>query len=276
MTFGTSVPGARLTEEDLAVAQQLAGRAAIAVESSNLHATVRGVAERLAHSLLPAELPDVPGWEIEALYRPGSAGQGIEIGGDFYEVFRTEKTTMAVIGDVTGRGVTAATTTPLLRHGARFAGRVEPHPAQILRRLDEELRHGSSTMLCSALCARIERRELVLSSAGHPPALLRAADGTVSEITTAGPLLGAFADARWTQESIQVRPGELVLVYTDGVTETRGSHSRFGLERLKSLLSEVGDRSPAAVLAALELELERYREGVATDDVAALALRPAP
>jgi serine phosphatase RsbU (regulator of sigma subunit) len=87
-------------------------------------------------------------------------------------------------------------------------------------------------------------------------------------------LLGAFADARWEEQTVPVGPRELVLLYTDGVIETPGPDSRFGLERLKRLLAAQVDRSPAEVLAALEQELQRYREGDAVDDVAALALRP--
>lgn len=134
MTFGTSVSGRQLTEDDVALAEQLAARAAIAVENSRLHTTLRRVSETLQQSLLPREPPEVPGWDIAALYRPAGEGQRVEVGGDFYEVFETEAAALAVIGDVTGHGVTATTTTSLLRHGARFArsraisGRHPPPP----------------------------------------------------------------------------------------------------------------------------------------------------
>jgi PAS domain S-box-containing protein len=274
MTFGTSVSGRQLNEDDVALAEQLAARAAIAVENSRLHTTLRRVSETLQQSLLPREPPEVPGWDIATLYRPAGESQRVEVGGDFYEVFETETAALALIGDVTGHGVTAATTTSLLRHGARFASRLEPYPAAILHRLDEELRQTGARTLATALCARITPGQLVLSSAGHPPALLLDTAGQVHEITTAGPLLGAFADAQWTEETMPVAAGQLVLLYTDGVTETVGKDSRFGAERLKQLFKAHGDKTPAQLLDALDRALADFREGDAADDVAALALAP--
>jgi serine phosphatase RsbU (regulator of sigma subunit) len=163
MTCCTSESQRRLTKVDLELAEQLAARAAMAVDNSRLHTTLSRVSETLQQEIL-------------------TDGQDC----------------LALIGDVTGRGVTAATLTALLRHGARFASRVEPEPAAILHRLDEVLRERAGTSLCTALCARIGEGTLVLSSAGHPPALIVDADGTVTETPTPGPLLGAFADATWT------------------------------------------------------------------------------
>jgi serine phosphatase RsbU (regulator of sigma subunit) len=274
MTFCTAESQRRLTREDLALAEQLADRVAIAVESSRLQTTISRVAETLQQSLRPNDPPAVPGWELAALYRPAGAPQRIDVGGDFYEVFDAGPASIALIGDVTGHSVTAATVTALMRHGARFASRLEPQPAAILHRLDEELRRMSSTTLCTALCARIGPRELVLSSAGHPPALRVDAGGSVTEAPAPGPLLGAFEDARWVEETIAVGPGEVVLLYTDGVTEAAGKDERFGLHRLRALLSSHAGSSPAVVLEALAAALDEFRASDDGDDVAALALRP--
>ena len=130
--------------------------------------------------------------------------------------------------------------------------------------------------LSTALCVRFGAAELVLSSAGHPPALFVDGDGTVSEAPEAGPLLGAFADARWSDRRIPVNPDQLVLLYTDGVTETVGATERFGLGRLRDLLARHSRSSPQQLLDALAIELDEFREGEASDDVAALALRPRP
>jgi PAS domain S-box-containing protein len=275
MSFGTSDSARRLTEEDLELAVQLAARAAVAVENSRLHTSLSRVSETLQQSLLPAPLPQIPGWEVAGLYRPAGASQRIEVGGDFYEVFTAGSSSLAVIGDVTGHGVAAATATALLRHGARFASRLEPHPASILHRLDEELRQRPEPTLSTALCACLGSGELIMSSAGHPPALLSRCNGDVEEVSTAGPLLGAFSDGQWQEQTVSIGPGELILLYTDGVTETTGSDQRFGAERLKELLSRLAGASPAEVLDALDRALEDFRVGAATDDVAALALRPA-
>jgi PAS domain S-box-containing protein len=275
MSFFTSESRRRLSDVDVALAEQLARRAAVAVENSRLHTQLAEVAETLQNSLLPGELPDVPGWEIAALYRPAETEERIDVGGDFYEVFEAQGTSaLALIGDVTGHGVAAATMTSLMRHGARFASRLEPDPVAILRRLDEELRRRPGGAMCTALCAALRDGSLVMCSAGHPPALIVDRDGTVSEAPVPGPLLGAFPDSVWHQEHVPVSAGQLVLMYTDGVTETMGETDRFGAGRLRRLLSEHADASPAQLLAVLDEALAEFRGGEATDDVAALALRP--
>ncbi len=275
MTFLTSESRRRLTDEDLELAEQLARRAAVAVENSRLHTTLARVSETLQQSLRPGEPPKVPGWEIAAHYQPAGAAQRIEVGGDFYEVFAAGGAFLALVGDVAGHGVTAAALTGLMRHGAQFASRLEPRPAAILAWLDDALRRRAGTELCTAVCARLDVGRLALSSAGHPPALLVDGRGQVTEAPAPGPLLGAFDDARWSEQTVPVPAGTLVLLYTDGVTETEGGEERFGLERLRQLLVDHAGATPAELLEGLRAALDRFRAGPARDDVAALALRPA-
>ena len=274
MSLFTSSSRRRLTEADVALAEQLGARAAVAIENSRLHTTLGEVARTLQDSLLPTPLPDVPAWEIAALYRPALADQRIEVGGDFYEVFDTDGSAFGMIGDVTGHGVAAATTTALMRHGARFASHRERDPVAIVRRLDEELRRREGAPLCSALCVALQDHRVVLCSAGHPPALIVDRAGAISETPDPGPLLGAFADGAWSQERVTVSDGDVVLLYTDGVTETAGAHERYGTARLRRFLADHAGHAPGQLLAALDAELERFRGGHPTDDVAALALRP--
>jgi PAS domain S-box-containing protein len=275
MSFFTSESRRRLTDDDLGLAEQLARRAAVAVENSRLHTQLAQIADTLQQSLKPSELPEVPGWEIAALYRPAEAAQRIEVGGDFYEVFDSGSGCLALIGDVTGHGVAAATLTGLMRQGARFASHLEPDPVSIIRRLDEELRQrpGPGPAMCSALCVALHDRSLIVCSAGHPPALIVNREGTVTETPLPGPLLGAFPDSTWHQERVAASGDELVLLYTDGVTEATGTTERFGTQRLRRLLSVNADGSPRQLLAALEAELDRFQDGAPSDDVAALALR---
>ena len=276
MSFFTTRAGRRLRPEDVEVACQLARRAAVAVDNARMHTTLGDVAATLQRSLLPAPIPTVDGWEIGALYHPAHASPRIEVGGDFYEVFDSGGIGFATIGDVTGHGLHAATVTSLLRHGARFASRLEPDPVAILRRLDEELRRRNDGAMASALCVALHDHSVVLGSAGHPAALFLDASGTVTEAPAPGPLLGAFPDSAWPREQIPVADGELMLLYTDGVSETLGTRDRFGTERLIGFLTGQLGREPQAVLAALDAELARFRGGPASDDVAALALRPRP
>ncbi len=274
MTLLTAESHRRLDGADLELAEQLAHRAAVAVENARLHTTLANVAEILQRSLLPDELPEIPGWELASLYRPAGADRRVDVGGDFYEFFATVDGWTCLVGDVTGKGATAAALTAVMRHGARFASRFEPGPASILGRLDEELRQHAGAALCSGLCANLRSREMVISSAGHPPALIVSAGGDVREVPSAGPLLGAFDDARWPQEHVGVQVGDLVLLYTDGVIETRGERERFGSGRLQGLVSRSAGASPQQVLDRLDSELDQFRQGPRRDDVVALALAP--
>jgi serine phosphatase RsbU (regulator of sigma subunit) len=274
MSFFTSVSGRRLGANDVAVAEQLARRAAVAVENARLHTTLGDVAATLQQSLRPAAIPEVAGWEIGALYRPALDEPRIEVGGDFYEVFDTSGNGFAMIGDVTGHGVRAATLTSLLRHGARFASHLEPDPVAIIHLLDEELRRRDDGAMATALCAALHDHRLLVCSAGHPPALIVDPSGEVRETAPGGPLLGAFTDSAWHSQQVPVSDGEIALLYTDGVTETVGADDRFGTARLASFLSRHAGREPQALLRALESELDHFRGGPASADVAALALTP--
>ena len=271
ITFVTTSSGRYFTPDDQALAEQLGRRAGVAVENARLHSRLQSVAETLERSLLPGQLPAVPGWQLAALYRPARSDLRIDIGGDFFEVFRAKGRWYAVVGDVEGKGVTAATLTALMRNGAHFAAGTEAEPAAILARLDEGLgRHGREAT-CTALCARLERERLVLASAGHPPALLTSRNREVRELPTPGPLLGAFEDAVFRQEEVPISPGDGALVYTDGVIEALGS-GPVGRDRLRAMLAEQAGQPPHAVLSRLESALREHARDARPDDLAALAL----
>jgi PAS domain S-box-containing protein len=275
LTLATTESRRRITNEDVDLAEQLGRRAAVAVENSRLHTTVAQVAQTLERSLQPDPLPDIPGWETAALYRAAQSELRLDVGGDFYDFYKHEGTWFVIVGDVTGKGVKAATVTALMRHGARFASNAEPEPAAILRRLDEALKQQpDEPALCTAICMALHDDHIVISSGGHPPALLVCgASGEIRRAPQPGPILGAFDDAEWPQQRVEISSRELVVLYTDGVTETRGRNDRFGIERLRALASEHADRGPAAFLAELERTLDEFAHGSSRDDVAVVALR---
>ena len=273
MTLGTVGSGPRLRADDVELAEQLARRAAVAVENARLHTKLMGIAETVQRSLLPQALPAIPGWEVASLYKPAETELRVDVGGDFFEFFEHEGTWFAIFGDVGGKGVSAASITALMRHGARVACRSEPQPAAILGRLDEALAQQPGDTLCTALCLCLHRDHIVISSAGHPPAILVAVDGTLREAPTAGPLLGAFPGCERPEERVELLPGELLVLYTDGVIEARGRDGRLGAERLRALLSEHAGSHPHSLLDRLEARLEEFSLAPARDDVAAVALR---
>jgi phosphoserine phosphatase RsbU/P len=128
------------------------------------------VAATLQQSLLPADPPEIPSWEVAALYRPAQIEQRIDVGGDFYEFYEHEGRWFVIIGDVAGKGVTAASLTALMRHAARVACRSNPSPSAILAELDDELTQQAGDELCTALCMCLHDDHVVISSAGHPRA----------------------------------------------------------------------------------------------------------
>jgi PAS domain S-box-containing protein len=274
MTLVTAESLRRFDESDRAFATQLAERAAIAVDNARLATERRAIAETLQRSLLPDASPSIEGWEVATMYRPASASGVVEVGGDFYDFIETPAGWLVLLGDVTGRGVEAAAMTSLVRHGARFLAKHVQSPASILERLDETLREEAGLSLCTALCVRLEPDRVVMSSAGHPAPLIVRHDGRIREIGSPGPLLGGWAGSTWSDRGLVISPQETLLMYTDGVTDTRGETGRFGPDRLRRVLADNAGLPPDGLLQALESELAEYQVAGQADDTGAVALRP--
>jgi PAS domain S-box-containing protein len=255
----------------VAVAQQLADRAATAVENSRLYTSRSQIAATLQRSLLPEALPEIDGWELSALYR--AAGEGMEVGGDFYDAFPAGGGWVLMIGDVTGKGVAAATMTALVRYSARIIAEDTPEPGRILRRLDATLRNQSRLSLCSVLCLRIDATSVTLSAAGHPLPLVIGDAGSVRSVGLPGPLLGAFDDATWDEVAVELGEDEALLLYTDGVTDAVGEAGRFGDERLTRLALDCAGLPVDEILGRLDRRLGGFQVGAQADDTAAVAIR---
>src|SRR3954452_15346109 len=153
ISFVTSESGRVFDEGDLAFAQDLALRAAAAVQNARLYAAQERVAHTLQASLLPDRLPEVPGWTLHAAYQAGE--RGADVGGDFYDIVPVEGGHLVVLGDVTGKGVEAAALTSLVRHSARMAARFDPSPARVLALVNLVLREQSRLSLVTAVCALV-------------------------------------------------------------------------------------------------------------------------
>jgi serine phosphatase RsbU (regulator of sigma subunit) len=279
LTMGVSWSGRRYRRDDSQFAWILAGRVALALDnaglSSDLERAERAraeIAETLQRGLLPPPLPHIPGWSAAAVYRP--AGAENEIGGDFYDAFPVAGGWMLVIGDVTGRGARAASVTAQARYTLRAAGLLTGDPLVALATLNRALLARRDSALCSVAAIVLPHdpvEPVRLAVAGHPPPLL--VDGKdVREAAGAGPVLGAFADSTWTIERARMRPGQQMVIVTDGITEATGSEGRFGEERLHMELA--GAPSPVLAVQRLEGSLHAFTEGRLDDDVAILALAP--
>ena len=256
---------------DWDLGRKVASRAAITLDNARLASERSEIAETLQQGLLPTPIPNIPSWSVAALYRP--AGAENEVGGDFYDAFPFRGGWMLVIGDVTGRGATAASITAAARYTLRTASVLTGDPLVALAALNRDLVAREDPSLCSvaALALREHDPEVRIAVAGHPsPLLLTGAE--VREAAGSGPVLGAFADGSWELSSERLNPGDQLIVYTDGVTEAASAAGRFGEQRLRERLA--GCPSPAVSVQRLEQALEAFCEGTLHDDAAVLALSP--
>lgn len=275
LAFGNG-PGSRsFDEEDLELASEMARRAATAVENARLAQERGEVARILQEGLMPPALPHMRGWETAAVYQP--AGEVNAVGGDFYDAFEIDDGWMVIVGDVVGRGAAAASLTALARHTIRTAGSLTSDPCRALALLDEALRDRGETALCTAAIlvlprSRAETAEVSFVSAGHPLPL-RLRDGEVEEVGRPGPLLGAFPGSEWKPQALELRAGDQLVIYTDGVIEARGADDRFGEERLRSHLA--GADRPLTAIGRVTAALEDFIGGEPDDDVAVVAVRRA-
>jgi sigma-B regulation protein RsbU (phosphoserine phosphatase) len=218
----------------------------------------------------------VPGMTIAARFR--AAGEATEVGGDFYDIFPVADAWMVVIGDVTGKGPEAASITSLARYTMRTAAVYERSPAGVMERLNAALVvDPDRRQICTVVAARIvtepDGGAVVTIACGGHPAPFRLHEGGADPIATAGPLLGAFEAGRWEETVVRLAPGESLVLYTDGVTDTRGASERFGSERLADVLGGATDLEPDEVANRIDAALLAFEEGPQRDDVALLVLR---
>ena len=274
MTLVYAESGRRYAERDLAFAQELASRAANAIENSRLYTELADVAGTLQASLLPEQLPELPGWTIAADYRPGQ--RGAEVGGDFYDVFEVDAGHVVLLGDVTGKGVMAASLTSLVRYTAKAAAAYDSRPSAVLAQVNRALRQRPRLAPVTMVSGLLTDGELMLAVGGHPLPLLKpGAGGPAVKVGTTGMLLGAVHDYAGAHDvTVPLAPGDTLLMYTDGVTDTPGAVGRFGETRLMEAVDSAPP-DPRALLRTVSLALDGFARGTALDDRAMLALRRA-
>jgi PAS domain-containing protein len=245
------------------------------------------LARTLQQSLLPPDLPDVPGLELAARYHP--AGGGLEVGGDFYDVFQTGRQAWAfVMGDVCGKGAEAARTTGLARYTVRAGAMQAKLPSEVLAMLNEALIRQQSEdaepdpRFVTAAYASVRlapgRVRVAVALGGHPPPLLLRHDGRVRPLGDPGTALGLFRQPELRNREVMLTEGDLVVFYTDGVTEARSrtTAAEFGEDRFRGLLADLTGSSAGVVAAAVEAAALDHQGGQASDDLAVLVFRVTP
>jgi PAS domain S-box-containing protein len=299
-TLGTlTLAGAadwQIDPADLQLAEQLAVRAAIAIENARLFAERSRVARSLQASLLPPGLPAIPGLELGARYAP--AGEGVEVGGDFYDAFALDGGRwLLVVGDVRGKGVDAAAVTGLARHSIRSIALYESEPKAILGHLNRVLLAAEADRVaalascddppwelteprfCTVALAIVTPgdagADVVVCSGGHPLPLVGRADGTVEAVGRPGTLLGASAEIELHDVDVHLTPGESLVCFTDGIVERHQGRRFFDERGVAAALEHAvaAGLDAAAIAARVEQDARMLFADSPQDDMAVLVAR---
>ena len=270
--------GARFTRDMLELTEDLAGRAALAIDNARLYEEQADMSRTLQRSLLPPDIPVIPGLDLAVVYEP--AGESSEVGGDFYDVFSVGPRWRFAIGDVCGTGPEAASVTGLARHTLRILGRENYSIPEVLQRLNALiLEEGPRARFLTLLHGEVEKLEdggarVTYATAGHPPPLFLNPSGAVDGDDESDLMLGVFTEATFGARTVTLKPGHLVLGFTDGVTERRNGDrllgDDLGLERILAACAGLG---AGAVAARVSRAVRAFSTEPSHDDMALIVLR---
>lgn len=272
-------------ERDVDLVRQFASHAGAALAAAELYGEQAHLARVLQRSLLPPDLPDIAGVRMAGGYR--AVGDGLRIGGDFYDVFPVPGGGTFALGDVCGRGVDAAVLTGRVRQSLHTLRMVEQRPIELIRLLNQVLldspdaarRNQFATLLLGDFQAGPDGGlRLRIAGGGHPAPLVARADRTVGAVPVGGMPVGAMIGARFAATEVRLAPGDLLLAYTDGVTAARGGPGRsemFGADRLQRALASCAGLPPRTLVDRLLQLVDGWLDGQVHDDIAMLALSPA-
>jgi serine phosphatase RsbU (regulator of sigma subunit)/anti-sigma regulatory factor (Ser/Thr protein kinase) len=273
LTLVHAESGRSYDEEDLRFAEDLARRAAIAVDNARLYTQEHQAVVTLQQSLLPRQLPDIPGLEFAARYLPATSE--VDVGGDWYDAISLGDGSVGlVIGDVAGHGIEAAAVMGQFRNALRAYALDGAGPAAAVERLNRLTRtfeqNDMATLVYGEFDAGTNTMRFV--RAGHPPPLLRGADGKVAAINGRGSLpVGVAPNARYEAATLDLAPDATLLLYTDGLVERRGETLEDGIARLEKVLAD----APSSLEALCDHVIETAApDPERADDIAVLALRP--
>lgn len=265
-------------QEILELAEDLSRRAALALDNARLYSERTAISRSLQRSLLPPGSPAIPGMEVEVIYR--AAGEGNEVGGDFYDVFPIRDGAYGfAIGDVCGTGPEAAAVTGLARHALRLLAREGLGGPAVLERLnaailDEGARSRFLTLLYGELHPQPDGGALMkVVCAGHPLPLRLRPNGQVDAAADPQPLLGVIDDLDLYEQTLTLDPGDVLLCVTDGVTERREGTRMLGDDGLAEVLTTCTGLTAGAVASRVLRAVERFAAEPASDDMAILAFR---
>jgi serine phosphatase RsbU (regulator of sigma subunit)/PAS domain-containing protein len=257
---------------DLGLAEELGRHLGVAIRVDRMFRQRSAVAEALQGSLLPTRLPDIPGLELASAYVPAS--EGLEVGGDFFDVFPVPDGWAISVGDVCGKGQEAAAMTAAARHAIRVLARWNPDPADVLARVNEVmLADDYVTAKLAYLRWDGARLRVRLASAGHPGPALVHPDGRVDLLGGGGLPLGLFPDADPETDSLELAEDDLLFFYTDGVTDARSGDLRYFDEGLGETLAGLAGRSAAHTARLVQDLVSGFSQDDLRDDVTILVAK---
>jgi serine phosphatase RsbU (regulator of sigma subunit)/PAS domain-containing protein len=282
-TYGTLTLARNASEghfemADLGVVEEVGEQLALAIRVDRMFRRHTEIADALQSSLLPRQLPEIPGVEIAAAYV--AATEGLEVGGDFYDVYRTPGGWGVAIGDVCGKGEEAAAVTAAARHAIRVLSHWTADPAEVLNKANEVmLAEEFGDLFVTAKNAHLRWRDgrlhVVLGSAGHPGPVLIRPDGRTTILGPGGLPLGLFPTVQAGREEIDLDPGDVLFFFTDGVTEARSPELTYFEDRLTDELAALAGQRPRDIVAGLQSLVVEFCRNELRDDMTMLVLRVA-
>jgi GAF domain-containing protein len=264
----------------------LAERVAVGLDATLVVAESRYVAGVLRRSLALTEMPEIAGLDLASFYRV--AHESEDVGGDFLDVHGPDDDVIVLCGDVAGKGVEAAIQAKRIRNAARTATIIDRRPAfvlDIVNRVVVDEAEDFDEGLATATCVRLRPgapgaagMRVDVATAGHPPTLLLRADGSIEEVTTPCLAIGLLAGAEFTELTVELRPGDTLLLHTDGITEAKGADGMFGDERLHRSLRGMAGLPARGIVDAVAIAVTDHLGDRPHDDIALVAVqhRPVP
>jgi serine phosphatase RsbU (regulator of sigma subunit)/PAS domain-containing protein len=260
---------------DLGLVEELGEQLALAIRVDHMFRRRTEIADALQASLLPRRLPEIAGVEVAAVYV--AATEGVEIGADFYDAYQTPGGWGLSVGDVCGKGEEAAAVTAAARHAIRVLAHDSADPAAVLSGankilLAEELSGGFVTASIAHLAWRGGALRVALGSAGHPSAAVIRADGRVQLPGGGGLPLGLEADAEPATHQMTLKKGDILFLYTDGLTQARSRDRTYFETRLNDELAGLAGSHPGQFEAAIRRTLLEFTDGELIDDITMMVL----
>jgi serine phosphatase RsbU (regulator of sigma subunit) len=271
-------PGERpYTLEDLRIVMEVARRAAVGIAHAELYRERSHIAQTLQRSLLPPRLPDIDGFDLAARYR--AAGEGFDVGGDFYDAFESRGGWALAVGDVCGKGPEAASLTSLARSALRTGVVVEGAPSRVLEVTNEAVvRERIDDRFLTAVFMQLDPATgtIAVANGGHPALLVLRAGGEVERLDPRGPVLGVLREPEFQASEITLGPGDAVIGYTDGVLDAGAPDRLLSPDDLAGLAAANAGRTAAEIAEAFERIALEVSAGTPRDDIAVLVLRRRP